>query len=230
MKIDNILFLDIETAPMANVGDLFTPVPEDYETRFKRELESIDTELGQLEHYATRAALYAEHGQIVSISVGKMVNSVLYVRTFTSANEKEILINFLDAVGGRNASNFMCAHNGFEFDFPFLFRRLIIHGLPIPVQLNMVGVKPWDTRLLDTMEIWSHRSWKYRITLDLLAKTLGIQSPKQGITGADVASLFFAGDFESIKNYNAADVIALARVYSKLTSQGTITDDQINLL
>jgi 3'-5' exonuclease len=243
MNLESITFLDIET--VSEFKD-FDNVPGDVNNLFvkrnHREIEShldaapmeFSLEAFSLEAsrlYAKKAGLYAEFGKVVCIAIGKLAlrkfegeekpESVLYVKTIVG-DEKEMLIQLAESLE-KSGSTRLCAHNGKDFDFPFLMRRYIIHGLPIPKLLAVIGKKPWETHLEDTMEMWSGSQWKYRVSLDLLANILGIPSPKTGITGSDVGELYYGEDpeegpdaMEQISQYCTEDVIALAKVYARI--------------
>ena len=81
----------------------------------------------------------------------------------------------------------LCGHNAKEFDLPFIARRCIIKGIALPAKLNLVGKKPWEIPHLDTLEMWKFGDYKHFTSLKLLAKVLGIPSPKDDIDGSEVA-------------------------------------------
>ena len=86
---------------------------------------------------------------------------------------------------------YLCAHNGKEFDFPFLARRYLINGLRLPYCLDLAGKKPWEVQHLDTMNLWKFGDYKHYTSLDLLTHTFNIPSPKSDIDGSDVARIFY---------------------------------------
>lgn len=183
------------------------------------------------DYYEQTAGLYAEHGKIVCISIGKMhTDGKFYVKSFCGKDEKKILIDFAEAIAN---AVMLCAHNGKEFDFPFLFRRYIINGLAIPHILNTMGKKPWEVPLEDTMQLWGATQWNYKVSLALLAHILGLPSPKQEMDGSDVGKLYYSifseplpegvlpwereeQVFEKIGTYCGGDVVTLANVFCRL--------------
>lgn len=84
-----------------------------------------------------------------------------------------------------------CAHNGKEFDYPYICRRLLINGLEIPTQLDISGKKPWEINHLDTMEMWKFGDHKHFTSLNLLATILNIPSPKDDIDGSQVRQVYY---------------------------------------
>ncbi len=122
----------------------------------------------------------------------------------------------------------LCAHNGKEFDFPFLARRMIINRIPLPEILKVHGKKPWETSFCDTMELWKFGDFKHYTSLDLLTHILQIPSPKNDIKGSDVARIYYKEkDLERIKKYCSHDVAALANVWLRLNEMELLEEDQI---
>ncbi len=162
------------------------------------------------------------------------------MKSFVGRDEKTILTLFAAAISQAIS---LCAHNGLDFDFPMLFRRYVINGLPVPAILNRINKKPWDPGLEDTMAMWSSSQWKYRCSLDLLAHVFGLPSPKEGMTGADVATVFY-GMFEDgpadelpmdkedralnkIASYCSGDVVTMVDVYARMRGVESYTDIKI---
>jgi 3'-5' exonuclease len=234
-------FVDIETVPgYPSFDDVPKGIADLYVSKFKWQIEemvdTIDADSPKTfseqakKHYESHAALYAEFCQIVSISVSKIVKiegqMQLWVKTVTGRNEKELLLYFCAKL--INNAQLLCAHNGKEFDFNILFRKLIINRIKVPDILNPTGKKPYEMRLEDTMEMWGGVQWKYKVSLDCLAQIFGFESPKLEMSGADVAPLFYSylqkqelpWDYEDqlkkIAKYNSYDTAVLARIYCVL--------------
>ena len=127
-----------------------------------------------------------------------------------------------------NKEALLCAHNGKEFDFPYIARRMIINGLVIPEILDNAGKKPWEIKLLDTMDLWKFGDYKNYTSLDLLTSVLGIPTPKDDIDGSMVAGIFYSeNDIERIVHYCEKDVLAIARVLLRFMNLPGIGDDKI---
>ncbi|NJB81308.1 3'-5' exonuclease [Wenyingzhuangia aestuarii] len=224
---ENILFLDIETVPLYAT---FNEVPEiekelyAHKTAYKRG-DAISTE-----EFYNNAGIWAEFGKIVCISVGYFVNKQLRITSFASDNEKQLLLDFKNLLEGyfNKPSHILCGHNAKEFDFPFIARRMVILGVALPNQLNLVGKKPWEIPHLDTLEMWKFGDYKHYTSLKLLTYILGIPSPKGDIDGSRVGEVYYKEkDLPRIVRYCEQDVLALARVYLKFTNQELITDDEV---
>ncbi len=122
----------------------------------------------------------------------------------------------------------LCAHNGKEFDFPYIARRMLINGMNIPVILDNAGKKPWEINLLDTMELWKFGEFRHSVSLDLITTLLGIPTPKDDIDGSMVASVYYKDkNLDRIVEYCEKDVIALIQVFLKFRSEGLVTDANI---
>lgn len=230
LALENILFLDIETVPQQeHYSDL---EPEDQElytlkTQYQRK-EDISPE-----EFYERAGIWAEFGKIVCISVGFFTRSDSE-RTFRTTSytgtEFKILTQFsklLDEHFSRN-EHLLCGHNAKEFDFPYIARRMIIHGMELPAKLNLFGKKPWEIPHLDTMELWKFGDYKHYSSLKLLTRILGIESPKDDIDGSQVRDVFYVDkDIQRISHYCERDVVAVAQVFLRLRGEKLLTDEQI---
>lgn len=243
-------FIDIETVP-----ETIECKSELFEKKFKKDIDSLESilmnssainptkeALKQLWH--ERASFHAEFGKIVCVSLGIITADKIRIKTLYNRNEKELLKQLSEILLKTKSA---CAHNGLEFDFPFLMRRFIINGLPIPELLQMAGKKPWELQLEDTMKMWSGSAWNYRVSLELLAHVLGLESPKSEMNGSQVAELYYAEpakdqlpfDVEEVAKtkisaYCSKDVITLANCHQRMKglpiiSQVEIVAEQPNL-
>jgi len=218
----DILFLDIET--VARTKD-FDTLDERLKTQWSRKAGYLKRETNQTDEdlYHERAGIYAEFGKIVCIAVGKFAQSengepLLKTKVYGSHDEKALLTEFktmLERLDPTTAK--LCAHNGKEFDFPYLCRRMLINQVGIPPLLNMVGKKPWEVAHIDTMELWKFGDFKHYTSLDLLAAIFNIPTSKDGLDGSRVNHTYHhENDLEKIKAYCQRDVVVLANLYLKL--------------
>ncbi|MCB1043757.1 MAG: ribonuclease H-like domain-containing protein [Acidobacteria bacterium] len=218
--LEHILFIDIETV---SCFPDWASVPQRNQTLWARKAETLqrglDTPVAIDQLYTDRAAIFAEFGRVVCISAGFLrafgKKYQLRLKSFASHDEAQLLQEF-----GQIADQFMtrpirnlCAHNGKEFDFPYLGRRFLVHGLPLPRALRVQGKKPWEIPFLDTMDLWRFGDHRTYVSLDLLADTLNIPSPKSDMTGADVGTVYWQDkDLNRIKRYCELDVVATAQI------------------
>ena len=184
------------------------------------------------EMYFERAALYAEFGKIFVVGMGflfvnKQGELSLKVKTIANADEKELLVEFIDIINKTYKARelTLVAHNGKEFDFPYLCRRMLIHGIGLPEPLQIAGKKPWEVRHLDTMELWKFGDYKHYTSLKLLTSILGIPSPKDDISGSEVGAVFYKEkNIQRIVIYCEKDTIAIAQLLLRFNNEPLIED------
>lgn len=229
LSLENILFLDIETVPQQESFDTLDPIDQQLyadKTKYQRKEEFSPGE------FYDRAGIWAEFGKIVCISVGYFVNrdgQQFRTRSFVG-EEKTLLEDFSGLLKEHFSSrnNLLCAHNGKEFDFPYIARRMIIQDVEIPSKLNLFGKKPWEVPHIDTMELWKFGDYKHYTSLKLLTRILGIPSPKDDIDGSQVRDVFYLeNDVQRIATYCEKDVVAVAQIVLKLRKEPILTDEQI---
>jgi hypothetical protein len=157
--LHNILFLDIETIPQYSDYQSLPPEwKELWDLKSNSLLKYHPEETN--ESIYPRAGIYAEFGRIIYISCGVIGGQggerKITLKSFYGDDEKTLLLAFCDMLKKWSVGEpkWLCAHNGKEFDFPYLCRRLIINGLSIPSILNIAGKKPWETNHLDTLDLW----------------------------------------------------------------------------
>jgi 3'-5' exonuclease len=231
IKVEDVLFLDIETVPAASSYDLLDPAMKTLWDKKSKQFRSPEQNADDVYE---RAGIYSEFGKIICISVGliKDKNPLSFrLKSFYGKDEKSLLSDFsvmLSRFSKTHKEALLCAHNGKEFDFPYIARRMIINGLIIPEILDNAGKKPWEIKLLDTMDLWKFGDYKNYTSLDLLTSILGIPTPKDDIDGSMVAGIFYAeNDIERIVHYCEKDVLAIARVLLRFMNLPGIGEDKI---
>jgi len=185
--MENILFIDIETVPQAqNYAALDDRWKKLWNHKASRLAKNDETP----EELYPRAGIYAEFGKVICISVGLLAESEgsreFRVKSFYGDNEKTILTDFCDLLEKNyfSKTHFLCAHNGKEFDFPYLCRRILANDIRMPDILDLAGKKPWDVKHLVTLQLWKFGDYKSYTSLDLLAAIFNIASPKDDIDGS----------------------------------------------
>lgn len=213
-SIESILFLDIETVAEQLSYALLTPRMK---TLWNKKASNLQKEENETpETLYSRAGIYAEFGKIICISVAYLHADKIRVKSFYGDDEKELLIDFATLLQKHFSASHhrLCAHNGKEFDFPYLCRRMLIHGIPLPVILDVSGSKPWETTFLDTMDLWRFGDYKHYTSLDLLTALFDIDSPKDDIDGSMVNECYWKDHaLERIKTYCEKDVITVVKLY-----------------
>jgi uncharacterized protein YprB with RNaseH-like and TPR domain len=231
LKLNDILFLDIETVPQEENWNLLSNETKELftkKTQYQRKEEFT------AEEFYSRAGIWAEFGKIICISVGYFVDKEsqkqLRIRSFFGDDEHKILTDFKVLLNTHfiKKSNVLCAHNGKEFDFPFIARRMIVHQIELPKKLNLFGKKPWEVPHLDTLELWKFGDYKHYTSLKLLTAILGIPSPKDDIEGSEVASVYYKEkNLQRIVRYCEKDTIAIAQILLRFNNEKLIEDTNI---
>jgi 3'-5' exonuclease len=232
LDLSKILFLDIETVPQ--LAD-YASLDEDSRALWDHKAAQIGKEGQAVEEVYERAGIYAEFGKVVCISVGVFHTMEggrreFRVRSYFGHDERELLLEFA-AMCDRHfskADHLLCGHNGKEFDFPYMARRMVINRVRIPKILQMTGKKPWEVRHLDTMELWKFGDRKSFTSLKLLTHVLGIPTPKTDIDGKDVARVYYVEkDLDRIERYCKRDTVAVAQVLLRFRGEELLSEDEI---
>ncbi len=230
INLENILFLDIETVPQ---HEHFDHLDDTSKTLWELKSQYQRKDEFSAEEFYDRAGIWAEFGKIVCISVGHFVMKG-DVRSFrvTSFHGDEItLLKEFKALLDNHFNKpqqLLCAHNGKEFDFPYIARRMIINGIDIPFKLDLFGKKPWEVPHLDTLELWKFGDYKTFTSLKLMAHVLGIPSPKDDIDGSQVRHVFYVEkDIDRIITYCEKDTVTVAQILLRLRNEPLLHDNEI---
>lgn len=217
IRLNRIIFLDIETVSAQKTYEELTEKWKslwDKKACFLIKGEEIPSEI-----YG-RSAIYAEFGKVICISVGLYVETKgkreFRVKSFYGHNEKLLLTDFCEMLKKHFESPdyLLCAHNGKEFDFPFLSRRALVNGIKLPYLLDTAGRKPWEVQHIDTLQLWKFGDYKHYTSLDLLSNLFGIKSPKENMDGSDVGRVYWEeNDLEKIVKYCEEDTITIAQLF-----------------
>jgi len=232
IDLTQILVLDIETVPQY---PSFTDLPENWQYLWSKKAATVRNLESQSESDVyPRAGIYAEFGKIICISCGFFSSAgrsyQFRVKSFYGDDEAKILSEFNHMLLRHfsDPANSLCAHNGKDFDYPYIARRCLLNGLEIPDLLNTAGKKPWEIKLLDTMELWKFGDYKNFTSLELLAASFGIPTPKDDIDGSMVWTVYWNDkDLERIKKYCEKDVITVAQLLLKFKNEAMLEPEQI---
>lgn len=219
INLQDLLVLDIETVSQRRD---FNELDEEWQELWARKAGALNNPEINASLIYDRAAIYAEFGKIICIGLG-IFHQVdghwnLKVKAICNHDEKALLQEFAELLDTRfnHARHQLVAHNGKEFDFPYLCRRMLINGIKLPSILNIAGKKPWEVNHIDTMELWKFGDYKSYTSLNVLAKCFGIPSPKDDIDGSMVGHTYWQlGDLERIATYCKKDIITTAQILLK---------------
>lgn len=229
IPLGHILFIDIETAPIVyQYSDLDVASRLLWDKKMRWQMERNETTAEELYQ---KAGIYAEFARVVCVSAGFFAGANTFRITSYIDKDETVMLKQLAKLLGKyfnSGDQYLCAHNGKEFDFPFLARRYLINNMELPYTLDLAGKKPWEVQHLDTMQLWKFGDYKHFTSLELLTHIFDIPSPKSDIDGSDVARVFWEDqDYKTIRDYCEQDVIALARLVLKWKGKLTLENKQI---
>jgi len=231
INLKHLLFIDIETVPQYQNFEL---LPEkilkhwEKKSSFFHEKDQPPAEMYQ------RAGIYAEFGKIICISMGAITgekeNMGFKLKSFFGDDEQDLLNRFAGTIKNLEKEKpiILCAHNGKEFDYPYISRRMLINGVKLPQTFNIAGKKPWEIHHLDTLELWKFGDYKHYTSLDLLTTIFNIPSPKTEIDGSMVAGVYYEQkDLPKIVKYCENDVLAVAQLIMRFMNLPLIDEKKV---
>jgi hypothetical protein len=239
-ELPELLIFDLETAPdfpSFSILEETHPRKADlWKTKHdKAKLKDPEKWSSYESSYIDNTALSSEFGRIVCASflhiVGENVDGKMQyrgrVKSFydnlaTEESEKKLVLEpiseLLENISKTGRNYRLCGHNIKKFDVPFLAKRMIMNGVSVPPLLQTWGKKPWELTHVDTGELWSMGAWDQYVSLDLLACSLGVPSPKENMKGEYVGRSFWEdSDYEKIRIYCEEDVKCVARICHTLS-------------
>lgn len=235
IRLENVLFLDIETVPLIPEYSKLSEIEKDLWD--KKSVYFQEKEQKSSSEVYEKAGIFAEFGKIVCISVGFIVTKdnvkKLRIKSFSDHDEKVVLSSFIALLNKHynEEKHLLCAHNGKEFDFPYIARRILINGLKLPRLLDIAGKKPWEVNHLDTLELWKFGDYKHYTSLNLLTKIFNIPTPKDDIDGSEVAHVYWVEDnLPRIVTYCQKDVVALTNLLLRYKGVDIIGEENIEFV
>ncbi len=236
VNIEEILFLDIETVPLAPE---YAELTEKWQQLWEHKMQFQINNGEPAEDLYERAGIYAEFGKIICISVGYVVQKqgepYFRAKSFYGDDEKKLIQEFFNALDGfaRKGKRRLCAHNGQEFDFPYISRRALVNNLNLPKMLDIAGAKPWEVKdiLIDTLQLWKFGDYKHYTSLSLLCELFNIPTPKDDIDGSQVAKVYWEeNDIDRIIRYCEKDTLAVANLLLKYKGDKIIPFDRLEVV
>lgn len=232
LRLDNLFVIDIETVSLVKN---YENLPERMKELWaKKHLQlKLEDKLPE-ETYFERAGIYSEFGKIIVIGIGFFhvvgKETHLKVKAIANDDEKALLEEFAEILNKKKGT-ILVGHNAKEFDFPYLCRRFLINGLPIPETLNIAGLKPWEIKHLDTMEMWKFGDYKAYTSLELLAAIFDIETSKADIDGSQVNTAYHKeNNLLKIAEYCKRDIVVTSQVYLKLSGLSILPNEQIEVV
>jgi DNA polymerase elongation subunit (family B) len=154
-------------------------------------------------------------GHICTIAWAMNGSSVAHSHADRVEGEREILTDFFASLPSYK-SVCIVGHYVAGFDLPFLIKRAVCLGVPIPHAIPR-DTKPWGDRIHDTMHMWAGA--KDTISLDNLCRVLGVPG-KGGFDGSQVAQAWADGRHDEIAEYCRGDVDRTRAVHQRFLAAG----------
>lgn len=234
IKLNKVIFIDIETVSQESE---YKKLSKKWKDLWEKKSTYLRGEEEAAEDVYNKAGIYAEFGKVICISVGIYRefpdNRIFRIKSFFGKNEKQVLTQFCDLFKKNFQSTdfILCAHNGKEFDFPFLARRILINNLSLPFVLDIAGRKPWEVQHLDTLQLWKFGDYKHYTSLALLCELFKIKSPKNDMEGSDVGRVFWEDDdLERIVKYCQNDTLAVAQLILAYKGMKQLKDSEVEII
>ena len=234
IKLNKVIFIDIETVSQESE---YKKLSKKWKDLWEKKSTYLRGEEEAAADVYNKAGIYAEFGKVICISVGIYRefadNKIFRIKSFFGKNEKQVLTQFCDMFKKNFQSTdfILCAHNGKEFDFPFLARRILINNLSLPFVLDIAGRKPWEVQHLDTLQLWKFGDYKHYTSLALLCELFKIKSPKNEMEGSDVGRVFWEDDdLERIVKYCQNDTLAVAQLILAYKGMKQLKDSEVEII
>ncbi len=233
IKLENILFLDVETTTQyKHYSDAPLHIQELWDEKARSIIKEENVTSADIYR---RAAIYAEFGKIICVSLGFFKKDGqayrLRIKSVSGHDEKILLEELVEVINKFNrihTNTYLCAHNGKEFDFPYMARRMLINEIKLPKLLDIAGKKPWEISHLDTMELWKFGDYKSYTPLKLLAAVFNIPSPKDDLDGSKVYDIYWhENNLPRIVEYCQKDVLTLCRLLMRYKGMSILDDNQV---
>ncbi|WP_316761513.1 3'-5' exonuclease [Pedobacter aquatilis] len=232
VDLNQVMVIDIETVPQCASYD---DVPQHLQDLWAQKTQHQRKPEQSADDFYEKAGIMAEFGQIICISLGIFYQQnntqFLRIKSIYGEDENKILTDFSELLSKQVPTLMFCAHNGKEFDYPYICRRMLVNRIEIPAQLQISGKKPWEINHIDTMEIWKFGDYKNYTSLNLLAAILNVPTPKDDIDGSMVRQVYYEEkNLPRIVTYCQKDVITTAQVLLKFKGMDIISPENITIV
>ncbi len=229
--------MDIETVPQQSGHDGLST--EWQRLWWGKISKTVPENLTPEDSYLQKAGILAEFGKVICISTGylhedKNKQISFRIKSIYGDDEKELLKEFIKLTTQfyRYKKNFeFTGHNIREFDIPYLCRRMLIHQINLPDFLYLHGAKPWDIRMVDTLQWWKFGDYKNFVSLDLLANVLGVPTSKTDIDGSKVQHVYYKEkNLQRIVEYCQRDVVVVANIILRFKNMPLLKEENISIV
>jgi hypothetical protein len=216
------IFFDIETGPdgqsaCAQMPDFHAPSnwkdPDKIAANLAKQEESwweklaLDPMTGEIVAFGFRYK-----GQSYSVSTSANVKRDDGVAVEVEDLEQVLLMG-VDRLIAKAGARSWVGHNIYDFDLPFIVRRLWRYGMKMPAGWRQGNW--WNNWLIDTQKLFSLGKFKDFVSLDKLALHLGHPKGKDGKSGAGFHELLADNEEEALA-YLDADLQLTEYCYERI--------------
>lgn len=215
---NSLLFIDIETVPRWSTEKEFQQkeplIHKVWTERYYKGDENSEEEKEKF--YRKNAALYAETNKLICVSSGKLVEEEPKVISYCFEDEETTITStYLLLEHSWNEKKFteLCGHNIIGFDIPILIKKFIKYNLKVPSWLHLHKQKPWESCIVDTMQIFRFGSTNFS-SLEFLSTYYLNESSKLGdVSGKSLSDFWYSDTLKlndkvkAIKTYCEKDLI-----------------------
>lgn len=228
LDLNNVVFLDIETVAATNNLTEDNPLWAAWEYKMTHGREPIGGDNIPFS-YLEKAALFAEFGKIVCITIGKVVEGKIKLKSYVDHDEKVLLQNFgkdLTNIIASNRHTVVCGHAIKGFDLPWIMRRMIVHQIELPSLIDTAHLKPWETTAIDTMDLWKGTGFNGG-SLIAISAALGLLNPKDEMEGFQTTGAYYNDEdgLDKIRIYCEKDVVTVANIVRKCRYEDVVAVD-----
>lgn len=215
-----LLFLDTETFPVQKWEDLTSQMQEAFKNHYYDEDEGDDLET----QYRRKAGLIPEFARIICCSIGYETQLGEYKFKAFSGTDEEAILTSIDKIANPmyEAGYGIGGWNTNGFDIPLIAKRFVINDDFVPPMFNVLGVKPWESRHVDVMQLWKMGGYKSS-SLEVACAALNIPVKFTEHTGKNIWEQQLEDiDWEELEMYCNNDVYSAYHVYKRLIMAGYI--------
>lgn len=220
LDLNNVVFIDIETAQIVPKLEKDTPLYDSWEYKMKHSKDIVEKGEKTYEQlFDEQAQLYPEFAKVICITIGKIQNEVLKLKSFYGDDEHKLLKEFNTTITNIVASNknsTLCGHYIIGFDIPFIMTRSIINGIEPASLIDIAHLKPWEVTCIDTHNLWKGTSSRSASLINI-AVALGLPSPKDTMFGYESSKVYYnePDGLGRIERYCRKDVLTVANIVRK---------------
>lgn len=236
-SIFDLFLLDIETVPGV---PSYSHLNDVWQSLWNGKIsKTVPENISPEESYLQKAGILAEFGKVICISTGYFFEDEnkklsLRIKSIYAQDEKELLQLFIQITNKffqHNKQLQFAGHNIREFDIPYICRRMLILQIPLPDYLQLHAAKPWDVKMVDTLQWWKFGDYKNYVSLHLLANVLNVPTSKTDMDGSMVQHVYYKdNNLLRIVEYCQRDVIVVANIILRFKNMPLLDEDVVTIV